>query len=73
MFIFIKFYFFVLQPLIIVDILDLCLSCINLTEHEISKQFYALIHKISLITVLKNVSICSMVSITLEIIYLKPR
>ncbi|CAI6351779.1 unnamed protein product [Macrosiphum euphorbiae] len=48
------------KPFIVVDILDLCLSCINLTEHAISKQFYALIHKISLITVLHNVSICSL-------------
>lgn len=53
-----------LQPLLISDILDLCLSCINLTDKEISKQFYALIHKISLINILQKLSIFSLVSIT---------
>ncbi|VVC40721.1 Hypothetical protein CINCED_3A013789 [Cinara cedri] len=48
------------KPLLVLDILNLCLSCINLTEKEISKRFYAIIHKISLITVIHNLSICSL-------------
>lgn len=60
---------FSFQPNIVVDILDLCLSCINLTEKEKSKQFYSLIHKISLITVLQNLSVLSLVSIMSIIIF----
>uniref|UniRef100_A0A2S2R2K0 non-specific serine/threonine protein kinase n=1 Tax=Sipha flava TaxID=143950 RepID=A0A2S2R2K0_9HEMI len=48
------------KPLVIFDILDLCLSCFNLTEKKISKQFYALIHKIPLISILQNLSICAL-------------
>lgn len=51
-----------LQPLIVLDILNLCLSCINLTEKEIGEKFYAIIHKISLITVVHNMSFYSLVS-----------
>ncbi|XP_050421824.1 serine/threonine-protein kinase SMG1 [Adelges cooleyi] len=48
------------KPVLIVDILDLCLSCVNLIDAEVNKQFYGLIHKISLFTVVHSLSIWSM-------------
>ncbi|XP_050541278.1 serine/threonine-protein kinase SMG1 [Daktulosphaira vitifoliae] len=44
------------KPILIFDILDLCLMCVNFIDNKVNKLYYELIHKISFVTVLQSLS-----------------